>query len=123
MATRNPAPMVNPRDPILGGLKPFLDWVHRRLDVDLPLLYRGTKEWNPPNIAANAYATTNVVVEGALVGDPALAGHTQAIPAGATLTALVAQDGLATVTLLNVSGVPLNVGSGTLRVVVLRSPL
>jgi hypothetical protein len=115
--------MVNPRDPILGGLKPFLDWVHRRLDVELPLLYRGTKDWDPPNLATGAFASTTVNVEGALVGDPALASHSQPIPAGASLTASVTKNGIATATLLNSSGVPLNVASGTLRVVVLRSPL
>lgn len=128
---RNPSAVVHPRDPILGPLKPFFDWVRRRLDSELPELLSATKiGWNPPSVADGASTSTTVEVPGAgfyaadgttLVAMPCTVGITQALPAGCSLTAAVTAKDTVTVSLLNLSGSAQDIGViAELRVAVWR---
>ncbi len=117
---RNPAPNVNPRDPVLGPLKGFFDWLHRRLDAELPTLLTGTLAgWNPPSVADGASTSTTVEVRGAdffnaegdLVAMPVMVAITQALPDGCSLTGAVTAKGEVTVSLLNLSGGAVNLGA------------
>lgn len=118
---RNPSAVVHPRDPILAPLKPFFDWVRGRLDAELPPLLTGVKRgWDPPNVASGASTSTTVEVPGAgfyaedgttLVAMPCAVGITQALAAGCSLTAAVTAKDTVTVTLINLSGGAVNIGS------------
>jgi hypothetical protein len=80
----------------------------------------GSKTWDPPSIASGASTSTTVTVTGATQGDIALAGF----PAGALqLSAAITgpATGTVTVTLSNLTGSPVDPGSATLNVVVLRA--
>lgn len=116
---RAPAANIHPKDPILGPIKGFIDYVRHRLDAELPELLTGTKQnWNPPNVASGSATSTTVTVLGAgfygsrgeLVAMPAYAAITAALPAGCALTAHVTAKDEATVTLLNLSGGAVNIG-------------
>lgn len=117
---RNPAPNVHPRDPVLATLKGFLDWVHRRLDTEIPQLLTATKAWNPGSVADAASTSTAVDVPGANMGDVVMVGHSKALDAGVWLAGAVTEYGVVTVTLANLSGGAFNLPSGTLRVCVWR---
>jgi hypothetical protein len=118
---RSPAALIHPKDPVLAPLRPFLDWVRRRLDTELPELLTAVKgNWNPPSVADGASTSTTVEVPGVgfyaadgttLVAMPALVAITQALPAGCSLTAAVTDKNEVTVSLLNLSGSAQNIGT------------
>lgn len=118
---RNPSPSIHPRDPILAALKGFLDFVHRRLDAEIPPLLTAIKRgWNPPNVADGASTSTTVEVRGAgfyaadgttLAAMPCAVAISAALPAGCSLTAAVTDKDEVTVSLLNLSGSAQNVGT------------
>jgi hypothetical protein len=120
MPRRNPAPLVNPRDPILGPLKGFLDWVHRRLDAELPELVTSSRTWDPGTVANGAVTSVKLAVAGASLGDPVMASHTRSLAAGVLLAASVTAADEVTVTLVNHSGAAFDLASGTLRASVWR---
>lgn len=126
---RNPAPAVHPRDPVLGPLKGFFDWVHRRLDAEIPPMVTAAAYWDPPNIATSpGFASTTVEVPGAqLISDGSPRSHivtvgfSNTLPAGAFVVAsLPPRANIVTVTLVNLTGGALNASSGSVRVHVWR---
>lgn len=75
-----------------------------------------TTTWNPASIATGAATSTTVTVTGAAIGDIVVPSFSLAVPAGVILTANVTATNTATVTLANLSGSTVDLGSGTLRV-------
>ncbi len=76
-----------------------------------------TATWDPPSIADGAVATTTVSnIPYAALGDPLMVGFTNAVPAGAILSAHMTSANTAQVTLFNKSGAPLDLAPGTLYV-------
>lgn len=91
---------------------------------DSPKILAGTTTWDPGSLANSVSETTTVTVTGARVGDPAMAALTT-IPAGATagkwmLAANVTSNNTVTVVLWNAGAGTVNLGSGTLNVVVAK---
>lgn len=117
---RNPAPLVNPRDPILGPLKGFLDWVHRRLDAELPPMATATALWNPGNLADGQGESTTVTVRGASVGDPVMVGFSVRLTDGVQFTGQVVATDTVKVLVVNHTGGAYNAPVGTVRVCVWR---
>lgn len=77
--------------------------------------------WKPINIADGAVTSTKVSCVGAGVGDPVMVGFSQAVPAGAMLSGSVTAPDMVAVTLFNKTGAPLDLASGTLKVVVRKN--
>lgn len=75
----------------------------------------GTVTWNPANTADAAFTSVTVTVTGATVGDTVTAGFSNTVPAGALLVGAVTVGNTVTVTLMNHTGAPLDLASGTLR--------
>jgi hypothetical protein len=77
----------------------------------------GTKTWDPASIAPGQYDFTTVTVTGAALtsSDTALAGFSNAVPAGCFLLASVTAADTVTVTLLNLTTAAVDLASGTLR--------
>lgn len=87
------------------------------------LFRQASKTHDFANIATDgANDTTTVTVSGAALGDFAIPSLdvTGGVPAGALLVASVTAANTVTVTLQNETGGALNLGSGTLRVLVIR---
>ena len=79
---------------------------------------RGTTEtatWNPASIADGDNATTTVTVQGAALGDFVLASFSLDL-SGLALCAYVSAADTVTAVLLNNTGAPVDLGSGTLKV-------
>ncbi len=79
-----------------------------------------TTTWDPPNIAAGATATLPVTVPGARVGDTAMADLAQIIVGGWIVYATVTANDTVVVTVLNQTGVAVDLASGTVRVSVFK---
>lgn len=77
-----------------------------------------TTTWDAPSVNDGTFTSTTVALTGAAVGDIAHAALSVAVPAGALLGASVTAADTVTVTLVNHSGAPLDLASGTLRVTV-----
>lgn len=77
-----------------------------------------TATWDAPSVNDGTYTSTTVALTGAAVGDIAHAALTTALPAGAFLAAAVTAADTVTVSLVNHTGAPLDLASGTLRVTV-----
>lgn len=75
--------------------------------------------WDPGEIAVGASTSTTVTVSGASLGDFALRSFNLDLQ-GLTLTADVISDNTVEVVLANLTGAAVNLGSGTLRVAVLK---
>lgn len=79
-----------------------------------------TATWDPANLANGATDSTTVTVTGAAKGNTVLVAHENVNAAGLFLTGTVASTNMVNVTLLNQSGGPVDVASGTLRVTVIK---
>jgi hypothetical protein len=90
------------------------DW-KRVLEVD----YEASATWDPGNIANGSLDTTTVAVTGAVMGDFVLASFDQD-HSKLVLSAYVSAADTVTAVMLNNSGGAVNLGSGTLRVRVLK---
>lgn len=78
--------------------------------------YFGSKTWDPASIPDGDYDDTAVTITGLVPGDQLTVGFSTPVPAGASLTASCTSTDTATVTLINHTGAPLDLASGTLRV-------
>ncbi len=77
--------------------------------------YYGSATWNPGSCAAGASEQTTVAVSEAAIGDLAIASFS--LPDSSMLpNAQVTAAGVVTATLTNISGAPINLASGTVRV-------
>ena len=76
--------------------------------------------WDPGNIASGASESKEVTVTGAELGDFALASFSLDVQ-NVGLDARVTAANTVTVILMNLSGSAVNLGSGTLKVLVLKS--
>ena len=82
---------------------------------------KATATYDPANLAADGNATsTTITVTGAAVGDMALATHSLLSSNNVLITAHVQAADTVRVVLMNKTGGALNIGSGTLTVVVLH---
>lgn len=79
----------------------------------------GSATYDPPSLADGAGATTTVTCSGAALGDTALAAFSLDLQ-GITLTAWVSAANTVSVRFQNESGGSIDLGSGTLRVRVIR---
>ena len=77
--------------------------------------------WDPGSVNDGAMTSTTVGCIGAAVGDPVSVGFSQAVPAGAILSGSVTSADTVTVTLFNKTGAPMDLVSGTLKVVVRKT--
>ena len=82
----------------------------------------GTASWDPPSIANSASTSFSFSVPGAEVGDTVLVGLSSAVPAKALLTGAVTASGTVTVTLLNTTGISINLPASTVRAEVWTAP-
>ncbi|CAB4165395.1 hypothetical protein UFOVP833_56 [uncultured Caudovirales phage] len=73
----------------------------------------GSKTYDPPSIGAGAAASTTVTVTGALLGQQAGGAFSLSL-GGLYLTASVTAADTVTVTLVNPTGSPIDLASGTL---------
>lgn len=80
-----------------------------------------TKTWDPPSLANGAGADTTVTVAGAAVGDLCVVGFSSIAAAGWLLSASVTAANTVAVTLYRAYGGTSDLGSGTLRVGVLKA--
>ncbi len=85
--------------------------------ADIALEYSGT--YDPASMAAGATTSVSVTVTGAVMGDYAIASHTQNL-AGCLMTAYVSAINTVTVLLLNTTAGSVNIATGTLKVAILR---
>jgi hypothetical protein len=79
-----------------------------------------TGTWNPSSIASGATETTTLTVSGASLGDFTLASFSVSL-AGLQLTSYVSAANTVTAVLSNLTGSAVNLASGTLAVLVLKS--
>jgi hypothetical protein len=79
-----------------------------------------TGTWNPSSIASGATETTTLTVSGASLGDFTLASFSVSL-AGLQLTSYVSAANTVTVVLSNLTGAAVDLASGTLAVLVLKS--
>jgi hypothetical protein len=79
-----------------------------------------TGTWDPASIASGATVTTTLTVSGASLGDFTLASFSLTI-AGLQLTSYVSAANTVTVALSNLTGSAVDLASGTLAVLVLKS--
>ena len=74
-----------------------------------------TASWDPPAIASGNTTGTTVGVANAALGDTIAVGFTQPVPQGAVLGGSVTSAGTVTVTLINLTGAPLDLPAGSIR--------
>ena len=79
-----------------------------------------TGAWNPASIASGATATTTLTVSGASLGDFTLASFSLSL-AGLQLTSYVSEADTVTAVMSNLSGAAVDLASGTLAVLVMKS--
>lgn len=79
-----------------------------------------TGTWNPASIASGATETTTLTVSGASLGDYTLSSFSVSL-AGLQLTSYVSAANTVTVVLSNLTGAAVNLASGTLAVLCLKS--
>lgn len=79
-----------------------------------------TATWDPSEIANGGSATTTIAVPGAQLGDFVLVSFSIDI-AGLILTAYVSSLNTVTLVLANLSGAPVDLASGTAKVLVFRT--
>jgi hypothetical protein len=81
---------------------------------------KATATWDPASIASGGTVTTTVTVSGASLGDFTLASFSLTI-AGLQLTSYVSAANVVTAVLSNLTGAAVDLASGTLAVLVLKS--
>lgn len=79
-----------------------------------------TTTWDPSSVSAGSSTSTTVTVSGASLGDYALASFSLSL-SGLTMTCYVSAANTVTVVLANLTGSAVNLSSGTLSVLVLKS--
>jgi len=105
-------------------MRVFIPWVQDKIYKEITkrvnhlLGYQNSKIWDPGNITTNDMEVTTITVEGAELGDFAIASFSLDT-AGLALDAEVTSANTVTVELLNVTGGSVDLGSGTLRVKVI----
>lgn len=90
-----------------------INQLNTTLGIAFPAPLTGSKTFNPPSINDAASATTTVSVVGAALGNYAQAGFSLSL-AGLTLNAYVSATDTVTVVFSNLTGSPVDLGSGTL---------
>lgn len=75
----------------------------------------GTRSWSPPVVGNGGATWVTLLVPGAVVGDTVAVGFSRPVPGGALLSGAVTATAVVTITLLNMTGKLLELGSGTLR--------
>ncbi len=105
------------KDPVVGADRQvsliwqrWFNFVAQRLGV----VSEGNFTYDPPAIAAGGSASASVSFPGARPGNFAWAAHTQVV-AGIIISATATTDSV-TVTFNNVTGAPIDMASGTLRI-------
>jgi len=83
-----------------------------------PAPLTGSATWDPPNLADGAATSTTLTVTGAVVGNIVGVSHSQGIPGGMLLVGSVTAPDTVTATLVNHTGAPVDIASGTLRAMV-----
>lgn len=83
---------------------------------------RASATWAPGTIDDGGVATTTITVTGATTADPAVAAHTELGGDQVIISAYVQGANTVRVVILNKTGSPLSIGSGTLRATVFRNP-
>ena len=78
----------------------------------------GTVTWDPANIVDGGQESKNVIVTGASLGDVVAIGFSTSVPGGMSLSAAISAANTVTATLVNHTGGPLDLASGTLRATV-----
>lgn len=78
-----------------------------------------TATYDPPNMVSGDQSTTTVAVAGAEMGDFAMASFSISL-AGVTLSAFVSSPGVVTVVFFNGTAGDVNLGSGTVKVRVIK---
>jgi len=86
---------------------------------ELPQILAGSTTWDPASLADGAGASQNVTVTGAVLGDFCVPSFSLNIQ-GMILTAHVTSADTVTVRLQNETGGTIDLGSGTLRVAVIK---
>lgn len=81
---------------------------------------KATATWNPASVAAGSKVSTTVTVSGAALGDFAIASFSLDIEE-LTMTANVSAANTVEVVLANLTGAAVDLASGTLSVLVLKS--
>lgn len=76
--------------------------------------------WDPATVANGASVSTTVPVPGAALGDFVLSSFSLDLQ-GATMRAYVSAPNVVTIVLSNLSGAPINLASGTVRVLVFKT--
>lgn len=99
---------------VVVRLNGAFDKLTRALFGAVPM--EGAALWNPLSVAGGASVTTTVLVPGARVGMPALAGFSLAIPPDGRLVAQVQSDGVVLVALQNGGAGAFDLAEGVLRV-------
>lgn len=82
-----------------------------------------TRAWDPASVASGGFTSTTNTVGGAVVGDMATASFAPfsgSVPAGVFFVANITAANTATLAMVNLSGAPVDLGNGTLRVDVWR---
>lgn len=77
---------------------------------------RASTTWDPANLADGAAASTTVTVAGAAVGDEAIASLSTITTTLWLISAYVGATNTVYVTIMNKTGGPVDLGSGTLKV-------
>ena len=86
-----------------------------------PIL-RASATWDPGSMADAAVTSTTITVTGAMAGDTVIASHDQMGVNDVLVSAHVQDDNTVRVILHNKTGGNLNIGSGTLSVIVFKGP-
>lgn len=81
----------------------------------LPVPLNSSVVWNPPSIASGASASTTVTVSGAALGQPVSASFSLDLM-GLGISAYVSALNTVSVVLVNNTGAPVDLGSGTVFV-------
>lgn len=83
-------------------------------------LYSGTATWDPGSMADAAIVSTTFTVTGAALGDVVYASHSLIGPVDVLISAHVNAADTVRVVMMNKTGAPLDIGSGTVRAMVIH---
>jgi hypothetical protein len=107
-------------NPAAGGI-PF--WVATATDTfapAVPLPLYGSATWDPGNLASGSSQTTTVTVTGAALGDYAIVSFSLSL-SGTAMVGYVSASNTVTVVHSNLTGAPVDLSSGTLRAMVIKT--
>lgn len=106
------------RSRVLAGI--FTDGGNNTIQQDALQIFSGSATYDPPSLADGAGASTTVTATGAALGDFATASFSLSTQ-GITVTANVTAANTVTVRFQNETGGVLDLGSGTLKVIVQKT--